>query len=370
VFLRFWFVAACVASQSLVSAQTPKPTSAPGKFISPWVSAAQPNVPTDPLEVVGSAEPVQDVAQRAAAINLLNNAQFLSNVRRGPYDLKTHFTSAEGTWQVEDSSLGRNTYRWTVQGPSYSAVNLFLNRVIYSNQPATGIPLRLAQMHSAIFAHHPIYGPHAALRMANGNLNGTKVTCVLGAHLFNAQPAAGPRRWEEYESCIDPLSGRLMSYSPAPGMYVIYDYSNARHLGNVTFPDKFTITEAGQTVVEAQVDSLTQPVTADASIYTPAGLTALGVGFPLTAPWRMQDIEFGGTANPNMAKGQFVVVRGMISPDGSVTDAEVLASSNPDLNQRALQRATQPRRIAPPDDQNGATPQSHEAFFTTLFLTN
>jgi hypothetical protein len=179
---------------------------------------------------------------------------------------------------------------------------------------------------------------------------------------------SGPRRWEEYESCVDPKSGLLMSYSPAPGMYVLYDYSNAQHLGGVTFPNKFTITEAGQTVVEAQVDSLTEGISADAPIYTPAGLNPLGVGFPLTMPWRMQDISFEGRPNPMPTNGQFVVVRGMVSPDGHFTDAEVLASSNPSLNQKALERAVQPHRMMPEDGQNGATPQSHEAFFTTLFL--
>jgi hypothetical protein len=58
----------------------------------------------------------------------------------------------------------------------------------------------------------------------------------------------------------------------------------------------------------------------------------------------------------------------MVSPDGHFTDGEVLATSNPSLNQRALERAAQPRRMMADDGQNGATPQSHEAFFTTLFL--
>jgi hypothetical protein len=354
----------------LVSAQTPPPASVPVRFVNPWVSVAQPSIPTDPLEIVGNAEPVQDVAQRAKAINLLRNSQFLSNVRRVPYDLKTHFTSSQGTWQIEDSSPGRNTYRWVVQSASYSAVNLFLDRILYSNQPATGIPLRVAQVHSAIFAHHPAFGPRATLRIANGNWNGAQLTCVLVSHLFNAHSAVGSRRWEEHESCIDPQSGLLMSYSPVPGIYVIYDYSNAKHLGNITFPGKFTIAEAGQTVVEAEVDSLTQPASGDASLYTPAALKALGVGFPLTAPWSMQNIDFEGRPNPNITKGQFVIVRCMLSPDGSVTDAAVLASSNPDLNRKALERAAQPHRMMQQDDENGATPQSHEAFFTTLFVSN
>jgi len=130
---RCW-AAVFLASHGLASAQTPTPASTPAKFVNPWVSIAQPSVPTNPLEVAGNAEPVQGVEQRAAAVKLLNNAQFLSNVRRVPYDLKTQFTSSQGNWQIEDSSPGRGIYRWTFQSPSYSAVNLLLDQVIYSNQ--------------------------------------------------------------------------------------------------------------------------------------------------------------------------------------------------------------------------------------------
>jgi TonB family protein len=339
-------------------------------MLNPWVTIAQPAVPADPLEAVtGNAEPVVDVAQRAAAVKLLNNAQFLSNVRRSAYDLKTRFTSAEGTWQMEDSSPGRNVYRWTVQGPSYSAVNLSLDQVVYSNQPATAIPLRLAQVHSALFAHYPSYGPRATLRMASGNLNGTAVTCVLVSHVFQAQPAAGPRRWEEYESCVDPQTGFLMSYSPAPGLYVAYDYANAQHLGGITVPGKFSISEAGRTVVEAEVLSLTAPAKEDESAYSPAGLNALGVGFPLIPPWHIKQMSFLGKPNLNSPSGQFVVVRGMVSAAGTWTETEVLASSNPSLDQKALERVAKWHQM-PQDEQNGATPQSHEAFFIMLFVGN
>ncbi len=103
-------------------------------------------------------------------------------MRREAYDLKMHFTSAQGTWQVEDSSPGRGVYRWTVQGP--------LDKVIYSNQAAGAIPLRVAQVHSATFAHYPVYGPRAKPRLADGSLNGKAVTCVLVSHLFNADPVS------------------------------------------------------------------------------------------------------------------------------------------------------------------------------------
>jgi hypothetical protein len=57
----------------------------------------------------------------------------------------------------------------------------------------------------------------------------------------------------------------------------------------------------------------------------------------------------------------------MVAPDGTLTETAVLASSDPGLNQKALERAASPQRVMQHEDQNGATPQSHEAFFTTLF---
>lgn len=369
LFSRQTLIVAFLTLHVLALAQTPvTPRSV---LANPWATAAQPAVPSDPLEIAANAEPVQDIAQRATAINLLNQAQFLSNLRRVSYDVKTQFTSSEGSWQLEDTSPERNIYRWTVQGPSYSAVNLFLNRVIYSNQPASAIPLRVAQVHSAIFGHYPMYGPRATLRLASGNLNGTQVTCVLVSHVFNVKPASGPRRWEEYESCIDPKSGLLISYSPVPGLYILYDYSNAQRLADVIFPGKFTITQAGQTVAEVQVESLTAGLGAEASIFNPAGLNALGVGFPLNPLSNILGTSFVGQPHSasSMLNAQVVVVHGMLSSDGHLTDPEVLASSNPSLNQQALERAATMQSRRPSEEgQNGATPESQEVFFTTLFL--
>jgi hypothetical protein len=161
----------------------------------------------------------------------------------------------------------------------------------------------------------------------------------------------------------------LITYSPVPGLYILYDYANAHHLGTVTFPGKFTITEAGQTVVEAQVVSLTEVVNpADPTMYASTGLTALGVGFPLTPPASMQSVEITGGPVTSTSSGQFAVVHGMLAPDGTVTNTEVLATSNPSLNQKALDRAAQ-RHWMRQEDQNGVTPQSSEAYFVTLFVT-
>jgi hypothetical protein len=140
-----------------------------------WGTTAQPPVPTDPLEIAsGNAQPLQDAAQRAVAANLLDTARALFNLRDGPYDLKMRFTSTgssslDGSWQLQDMSPGRNIYRWTARGPVYSAVNLFLKRVLYSNLPASDVPLRLAPVPGAVWTNYPIYGPLKSIRTVSGN---------------------------------------------------------------------------------------------------------------------------------------------------------------------------------------------------------
>jgi hypothetical protein len=133
------------------------------------MAQAQPPVPSDPLELVsGDAQPVQNAEQRAAATHLLTKAHTLSNVRAYPYDLKTTFMSSgasEDSWSLEDTSPSRDVYRWTAQGPSYSAINLHSNQLVYSNR-AGDMPLRLAQVRAAIFFVSPAAGPHASLRTA------------------------------------------------------------------------------------------------------------------------------------------------------------------------------------------------------------
>ena len=92
-------------------------------------SIPPPPVPASELELVtGDAQPVQDAQQRVAALDLLNNARALSNVRAQAYDLKTTFTSSggvasDGSWTLEDmapaaSIAGRRRGRVTRQSIS------------------------------------------------------------------------------------------------------------------------------------------------------------------------------------------------------------------------------------------------------------
>ena len=145
----------------------------------------EPAVPADPLELVtGDAQPVASAEARAAVIKSLLNAYALSNIRAYPYDRKTTFTTfgttpSDGAWQLQDTSLGDGLYRWTAQGPAYSAINLYQDQMLYSNQPSATMPVRLSQVRTAIFFMRPMTGPYAKLRTIATSLNGTALNCIL-----------------------------------------------------------------------------------------------------------------------------------------------------------------------------------------------
>ncbi len=338
---------------------------------------AEPPVPSDPLELVtGDAQPVQGVSQRADIVNLLENAHRHSNVRAQPYDLKTTFTVSgslsSGQWQEEDTSPAGLHYRWTVQGPSYSAVNMNLNRIFYSSQPATGLPLRLVQFREAIFYTEPTVGNRATLRTANASLNGVDLVCALVAHNAIAPAGTGGRQWEEEEYCVDPKAVALITYSPAPGLYILYDYSKGLQLNGKLIANGFTITQAGQTIIEAQTESVTAPANNPEAFQT-TGLNEIGVGAVMSPAWRFRlrmPVPAGTeSAASQAATSQIVELHGMQAPDGQLSDLELLASSDASFNQAALAFASKWQGgIMGQETENGATPQSHEIVMTIQYV--
>jgi len=354
------FLAAPLASPQ-VAPPRPRPTSE---------SLRQPPVPNDPLELVTSgAQPLQNAEERAAALNMLSTARSLSNLRGHPYDLKTSFTttgtsSSDGAWNLRDTSPSADLYRWTAQGPSYSVINLFTHRMLYCNQASGVLPLRLAQVRTAIFFNYQPTGPRASIRTAHAALNGTEVSCVLLSHRTMAikQVSAG-RGWNESEYCVDAKSGLLVTYSPAPGLYVSYDYSEALHFHDKIIPGKFTITQGDQTIIRATMESVSDPAM-EPALFEPAGLNQIGVGPVMSLPWFMSSFE----SRHGHGSAGMVVLHGMLSSEGVLHETEVISSSDSGLNARALKQAIAWQNWRGGDeDEPGATPQSHEVFFIVQF---
>jgi len=347
------FVLLSAALAAPVNAQTARSTTP--------VPVAEPPVPSDPLELVtGDAQPITDPTQRAKIIDLLLAAHRNSNVRSQPYDLKTSFTISgslsAGQWQEEDTSPGGGQYRWTVEGPGYSSATLTVDRVTYSSQASATLPLRLMQVREAIFKPEAIVRQYATLRTANASLNGTDLVCALVTHNANAPAAMGGRRWEEQEWCVDPNAGTLVTFSAAPGQYLHYDYSKGLRYNGKQIPNGFTITQAGQTIIEALTESVAAP-TENAAAFQPAGLNQLGVGPVMSLAASEFRMTLPRAASPGTAL-QVVALHGMMSPAGELSDLEVLASSDSSLNEAALAFAK--AGIRTPGSQEGAAPQARE----------
>ena len=340
-----------------------------------WNSLAQPPVPGDPLELVtGPTEPVKTPEARARVLQLLARARYLSNVRSGAYDLKTTFTSvgepaSDGSWTLDDTSSGVGLYRWTARGPKYSVTNLYNNQLLYSDQPAGTAPLRLQQVRTAIFFAYlgPNFIQRTNIRTASSNLNGTTLTCALLSPNDRSPESDKPgRRWNESEYCFDEKLGLLITYSAAPGIYVLYDYSKPLHYNDRTVPGKITITEAGNTVIEAHLESLTDSEDANAEIFKPtSNMTQIGAGSLMTPPWHFVINPSSGpiTASSSL---QPVIVHGVLTPQGQIAEPEIIQTSNRALNAQALDAVKHwlwEENTAP-----GATPQQHEAFITVNFI--
>ena len=335
----------------------------------------QPPVPSDQLELVtNGAQPVQDATQRASIIGLLQHAKQISNLRMQPYHLKTVFTvhgstASDGNWQMENIAPGNGQYHWTAQGPGYSVTVQYRDKMLYSNQSTAALPLRLSQIRHAIFNIDSIFGTHASIRTATANLNGMEVSCALAARMMPPKTTTSGRTWEEAEFCLDPKTGLLMTYSPVPGYFVQYGYSNAIHFHDKIIPDTIAITEAGRTVIEARNESVTDPNDVNPSLFDIAGLNALGVGPIEAPPSTFRSVEFVPAESGNNNGLQIVVLHAMVAPDGQLSDTEILSSSNSAFNQRALERLgnRQGHAMFADSEQPGASPQSHEGLFTFEF---
>lgn len=371
-----------VVFSGIAVAQAPNPATSPFSLQN-LNALPRPAVPADPLDpVTGGAQPIQNAEQRAAVVALLQKARELSNVRAQPYDLKTTFVSngalpSDGSWTLQDTSPGRGLYRWTAQGPNYAAVNLYnttTQGMLYSNQPGGVLPLRLVQVREAIFFNFAPIGPQVPFRTAPGYVNGAAQNCVLIGQVLRGQTSTGGRGWGDSEYCVDSSTGLLTTYSPAPGLYIHYDYSNGIKFHNRTIPGSFTISESGRVVVTAKTESVADPGDPKSSLFDSAGLTALGVGTAMTPAMNlrtMAPLDFQSLRTAKNLVVQEVVLHGNMSPDGHLSETELLASTDASLNQKALDQANQFGKTMGSfsQAQPGATQQSHEMIFTFEFVT-
>jgi hypothetical protein len=217
-------------------------------------------------------------------------------------------------------------------------------------------------MANAIFA--PIGGAprRETLRSTSVAWKGSQITCILTSEAGNAQVAAQGRQWYETEYCIDPATGLLNIYSIAPGMYTVYDYSNALKFHDRVLPGRVSISENGTTVVDAQLTSLTDINPADTSPFIPtAQMIAQGSATALALPGRFRmngpAIAPGGATQP-------VIIHAVIDTAGHVRESEALQTSA--VSAAALDFVND-MTFGPMKPASGAAPLERESYINVRF---
>jgi hypothetical protein len=207
-------------------------------------------------------------------------------------------------------------------------------------------------------------GRQATLRSANVSIDSAAATCILFSGPQNEQMPAQGRQWYETEYCLNPASGAIRTWSPAPGIYVAYNYANAIAFHGRTLPGAIKVTVNGGTVLEAQMTSMIDASPNDLSPYTPTSqMTAQGPatvgGLPMRFPLIMWD--------NNLAEGSVVqptIVHVTLDPGGKVLEAEPLQTSA--VSQRALAAVLNTNFESRPQPA-GASPLLREAFINVQF---
>jgi hypothetical protein len=209
-------------------------------------------LPYDPLELATGPTAVPDTPQkRELVLNLLEHARQNNGMHAPgttPFSMKVSFNSTgtsryTGFGEIEETWMSPSTFRWSARLGDYSQLRIFHDGAAYDDKPRGSIPLRIQMVRQSVF--WPVTGRFtpALLRMATASWQGTEVACMLVSDAMNdATPTPG-RRWEETEYCIDPKSGLLRTYSEAPGIYNVYDYSEKFEFHGRTLARQISIVE-------------------------------------------------------------------------------------------------------------------------------
>ena len=339
-------------------------------------------IPTDPLEIAtGQIRYPGGRAKRAAVLRLLGRARDnygLRSAGRG-YDLRVSFTvnsggqtAYDGDWEMEDLFDPKQGLRWTAKTANYSITRISSNGMLYGDDTASYVPLRVHEARAALFDPIPASGnvAGASIRTSKSVFNGVQLTCILVSGSGNAGNASKGRLWEESEDCVDPKSGLLRLHSQVPGRYYAYDYSNSVQLAGRVLPGKVIVTEAGRTVTEISVESLRELPAADPGLFVPSDeMKARGPAIVLAAAQKISVVSSQGAMAPGAA-AHAVCVFGLVTPLGELVEAHSLQPSDPN-SQLAVEAAKQMNFSAPaPPGALEVRPQQHFAFIIEKFVSS
>ncbi len=259
--------------------------------------------------------------------------------------------------------MAPGTWRWTAQLGDYSQSRIYYQGAAYDTNAHAYLPLRLQMVRGAIF--WPVSGNFAdmLIRTVAASWKGVPVICALISGTRSEVTAAPGGQWQEEEFCVDPKSGLLQTYSVAPGIYNVYDYSNALQFHGSTIAKQISIVENGSPVVEVQIESLQDAGAVDSASFTPTA-EMQGPGVVIRGPLRFP--QFAHNAITASGTIQPVIVHAVLDVAGKVLEAESLDIANAALSEAALQ-LVRSGNYGPPAGR-GVVPVQREVFINVQFV--
>ena len=312
-------------------------------FCIPAVFAQTNPPPPDPHEMV-TRQPrtLTKPADRSAALDLLDRVRKNYDLQgiSAPYALKVSFETngtaqTEGEGTMEELSGGGSHWRWTAQLRDSRVIRVGDDSHVYGTNPSEPVPLRIQMVRSALLRPIGRDLGAAAIRAADLERDGKSISCLLLSRAIPPNPA--PRAWVEIEYCVDPATGLLQMWSEAPGIYAVYDYTDAAEFHGHTFPRQISIFEDGRLAVQARVESLEDAPSIDPNLFKPTpDMVEAGGSFGLAAPNRFP-MRVDPSNAPTSTFFQPVIVHAILdAQDGNVLDAEALQNSDQDLSRSAM----------------------------------
>jgi hypothetical protein len=344
-------------------------------LVIPAFSQDQPKtapLPYDPLELATGPTVVPDTPQkRDLVLGLLEHARQNNGMHAPgspPFSMKVSFNSTgksryTGFGEVEETWMSPASFRWSARLGDYSQLRIYYDGAAYDDKPRGPIPLRIQMVRQSVF--WPVTGRFAPalIRMATAKWQDTEVACMLVSGAMNdATPTPG-RRWEETEYCIDRKTGLLRTYSEAPGIYNVYDYSDKFEFHGRTLARQISIVEDGVTVLQIHLDNLADAANADPDQFVPTKkMLSHGPGDILRGPFRWPQ----PVAAPPGHNGEIqpVIVHAVLDKKGHVVEAEALQHSDSALTESALAIVERSNYA----NRDEGKPVQREAFINVQFV--
>jgi hypothetical protein len=347
-------------------------------FMPGATALAQSKLPVNPppansLELAnGAIHVVETPQERAAVIELVEKARQNADLHSPgspAFTLKLSFTASgnaqvTGAGDMEETWLQPYAFRWKVRLGDYSLTRIATDHGIFDEPAAESVPMRVHMLRTAIFWPVGFQSMHTLIRTAKANWRGKDVTCVLASGDMNDPTPTPGRRWVEREFCVDSKTGLLQIFSDAPGIYVVYDYSNALQFHGRTVPGQISVMEGNTSVLEAHLESITEAAGTGPELLTVSKEMAARRAGPL----------LGGTLRfprlvplpPGAQMIQPVIVHAIVAGGGRVVDAELLDASAGTLGEAALNMV---RHATYPEREPNARRQ-YEVFVDVKFISN